>query len=88
MEPHNGENAISASTDMANVSLKIASIHPMLGIEAKGAGNHQPEFTVACASPSADKAVLDGALAMALTCVDLASEVSHRSRLLTGAWPQ
>lgn len=88
MQPHNGENAISASTDMANVSLKIPSIHPMLGIEAKGAGNHQPEFTAACATPSADRAVLDGALAMALTCVDLATDDSHRNRLLTGVWPQ
>jgi amidohydrolase len=88
MTPHNGEDAISASTDMANVSLKIPSIHPMLGIEAKGASNHQPEFTAACATESADKAVLDGALGMALTCIDLATQDAHRSRLLNEAWPK
>jgi amidohydrolase len=88
MQPHDGEHALSASTDMANVSLKIPSIHPILGIEARGAGNHQPEFAHACATPSADKAVLDGALAMAWTCIDLALQRDHRSRLLTGTWPR
>jgi hypothetical protein len=72
---------------MANVSLKIPSIHPMVGIEARGAGNHQPGFTAACATESADKAVRDGALAMALTCIDLATLDHHRSRLLHGTWP-
>lgn len=87
MTPHDGEHAISASTDMANVSLQIPSIHPMLGIEARGSSNHQPEFTAACATESADKAVLDGALGMALTCIDLATNQQHRDRLLTGLWP-
>ena len=84
MTPHDGEHAISASTDMANVSLTVRSIHPMIGIEARGASNHQPEFTAACATESADKAVRDGALAMALTCIDLATH--HRDRL-NGPWP-
>ena len=88
MHPHDGVDAISASTDMANVSLKIPSIHPMVGIEARGASNHQPEFTAACATESADQAVLDGALAMAWTAIDLASDPTHRDRLLTGSWPQ
>jgi amidohydrolase len=88
MTPHDGEHAISASTDMANVSLKIPSIHPMVGIEARGASNHQPEFTAACRTESADKAVRDGALAMALTCIDLATDATHRDRLLNGSWPK
>jgi amidohydrolase len=88
MQPHDGEHAVSASTDMANVSLRIPSIHPMLGIEARGAGNHQPEFTAACATTSADLAVLDGAMAMAFTCVDLAADGSHRDRLINGTWPR
>jgi amidohydrolase len=87
MTPHDGEFAISASTDMANVSLRIPSIHPMVGIDAKGASNHQPEFTEACRSSSADKAVLDGALAMAFTGIDLATIGAHRDRLLNAAWP-
>jgi amidohydrolase len=82
-QPHDGEHAFSASTDMANVSLRIPSIHPMLGIDARGASNHQPGFTAACAETSADHAVRDGALAMALTCIDLATDDTHRARLLT-----
>jgi hypothetical protein len=57
---------------MANVSLAMPAIHPMLAIEANGAVNHQPEFTAACVTPSADRAVRDGALAMARTAATAA----------------
>jgi amidohydrolase len=70
------------STDMANVSLRMPAIHPMLSIDAAGASNHQPEFTAACVAPSADQAVRDGALAMALTVADLAATPAVRERLL------
>lgn len=60
------------STDMANVSLVVPTIHPLLAIEAQGAVNHQPEFAAACITPSADRAVRDGALAMAWTALDAA----------------
>jgi amidohydrolase len=63
----------SGSTDMANVSLAIPTIHPMLGLNCLPAVNHQPEFTAACITPVADRAVTDGAMAMADTCVDLAT---------------
>ncbi|HXM58734.1 MAG TPA: M20 family metallopeptidase [Candidatus Dormibacteraeota bacterium] len=72
------------STDMANVSLRMPTIHPMIQIEAKGASNHQPEFTAACVTESADRAVRDGALAMAMTVADLATTASLRRRLLAG----
>lgn len=71
------------STDMANVSLRMPAIHPMIQIDARGASNHQPEFTAACVTDSADRAVRDGALAMALTVADLATK-EIRSRLLAG----
>ena len=61
------------STDMGNVSLEIPSIHPCIGIETGGAVNHQPEFAGACVNASADRAVLEGALAMAWTAIDLAT---------------
>jgi hypothetical protein len=35
--------------------------------------NHQPEFAGACINASADRAVLEGALAMAWTAIDLAT---------------
>jgi amidohydrolase len=71
------------STDMANVSLRMPAIHPMIAIESDGAVNHQPEFAAACVMPSADQAVRDGALAMALTVADLASDPQLRGRLLS-----
>jgi len=63
----------TGSTDMGNVSLAIPSIHPMIGIGSLPAVNHQPEFTAHCITEAADKAMIDGALAMAWTCIDLAT---------------
>jgi amidohydrolase len=71
------------STDMANVSLAVPTIHPLIGIETNGAVNHQHEFTAACITPSADAAVRDGAVALAWTAIDAAADPALRSRLLT-----
>ena len=78
---------LSGSTDMANVSLRIPSIHPLLGIEAGGAVNHQPGFTAAAVNASADRAVLDGARAMARTCIAVAGDPTARARLLASVPP-
>ena len=72
----------AGSTDMGNVSLAMPSIHPFIGIDSLPAVNHQPEFTAHCATPAADKAVLDGGLAMAWTAIDMAREAKIRDRLL------
>lgn len=72
----------AGSTDMANISLAMPSIHPMLGLDSFPAVNHQPEFTAHCATPIADKACIDGALAMAWTTIDLAADDKLRERLL------
>jgi amidohydrolase len=69
------------STDMANVSLAVPTIHPLLGIDAGGAVNHQPEFAAACVTPSADAAVRDGAVGLAWTAVDAATPGTLRERL-------
>ncbi len=74
-----------ASTDMGNVSLAVPSIHPMIGINSLPAVNHQPEFTAHCVTPDADKALTDGALSMAWTCVDLANDMNLRQRLIARA---
>lgn len=73
---------VRGSTDMANVSLELPSIHPMMAIEADGAVNHQPEFTAACITGSADRAALDGAAAMARTAVTAATDEDLRDALL------
>jgi amidohydrolase len=72
----------AASTDMGNVSLAVPSIHPMIGIGGFPISNHQPEFAALCATPIADKAVIDGAIAMAWTAIDLAQPGPLRDRLL------
>jgi metal-dependent amidase/aminoacylase/carboxypeptidase family protein len=71
------------STDMANVSLAVPTIHPLIGIETHGAVNHQREFTDACITPSADAAVRDGAIALAWTAIDAATDPGLRARLLS-----
>jgi amidohydrolase len=72
-----------ASTDMGNLSQAIPSIHPMIGINSMPASNHQPEFTAHCVKAEADKAVLDGSLAMAWTAIDIAQTPALRARLLS-----
>jgi metal-dependent amidase/aminoacylase/carboxypeptidase family protein len=71
------------STDMANVSLAVPTIHPLVGIESHGAVNHQHEFAAACITPSADAAVRDGAVALAWTAIDAATDPDIRRRLLS-----
>jgi hypothetical protein len=47
--------------------------------------NHQPEFTAHCITGAADRAIVDGALAMAWTAIDIATDVHLRQRLLSRA---
>ena len=75
------ETRPTGSTDMGNVSLAMPSIHPMIGINSLPAVNHQPEFAHHCVTPDADKAMADGALAMAWTCIDLATNPDVRQSL-------
>ncbi|MGH9598546.1 MAG: M20 family metallopeptidase [Terracidiphilus sp.] len=79
------ETRPTGSTDMGNVSRVMPAIHPMIGIHSLPAVNHQPEFTAHCITPDADKAVLDGALAMAWTCIDMATTAAVRNRLTARA---
>ncbi|MEU6762379.1 M20 family metallopeptidase [Streptomyces sp. NPDC046853] len=62
-----------AATDMGNVSHVVPTIHPMLGLDCLPAVNHQPEFTAACRTATADRAVIDGASGMAWTAIDVAA---------------
>ncbi|HEU4397284.1 MAG TPA: M20 family metallopeptidase [Actinomycetota bacterium] len=78
----------AGSTDMGNVSLALPSIHPTIGIDALPAVNHQPEFTARCVAPAADRAVVDGAVAMAWTAIDAAGDERLRARLLAGPGPR
>ncbi len=79
--PESNDGAGTFSTDMGNVSLAMPSIHPCLGIDTGGAVNHQPEFAAAAVNASADRAVVEGALGMAWTAIDVATG-AMRDRLL------
>jgi metal-dependent amidase/aminoacylase/carboxypeptidase family protein len=84
--PEAGPEPTPASTDMGNVSLAIPSIHPSLSLDCFPVVNHQPEFAAACATPVADRAVLDGAIGMAWTAIDAATDPAVRDRLLARAY--
>lgn len=62
----------AGSTDMGNVSHVVPAIHPMLDLATGGAVNHQPEFAAHTITPDGERALRDGALAMAWTIIDLA----------------
>lgn len=62
----------TGSTDMANVSHELPSLHPMLNIHCDPYVNHQREFAAATVDPPGHQALRDGALAMAWTAIDVA----------------
>jgi len=77
-----GAATVAASTDMANVSHVIPTIHPMLGIDSLPAFNHQAEFTAHAITDAGNRAVIDGAIAMAWTIIDAGRVEPLRARLL------
>lgn len=73
-----------ASTDMGNVSRVVPAIHPYIGIDSLPAVNHQKDFAAHCVTATADRAVLDGATAMAQTVADAAADPDLLQRLTSG----
>ncbi|MFD5717960.1 hypothetical protein [Streptomyces sp. NPDC127036] len=73
----------AGSTDMGNVSHVVPTIHPSIGYDCGDTIMHNPDFTRYGVSAGADRAVLDGGLAMAWTTIALAVDENHRSDLLT-----
>lgn len=64
-------SVVSGSTDMGNVSYAVPAIHPMIKVAPAGCAIHTPDFATHARSEDGDRAVIDGALSMALTIVDL-----------------
>jgi amidohydrolase len=64
---------ISGSTDMGNVSKVVPSLHPFISIDCMPTSNHQPEFAAHTVTPAGEKAILDGAVSMAWTVIDVAT---------------
>jgi amidohydrolase len=63
--------AVVGSTDMGNVSYVVPSIHPMIQSAPTGVPIHTPEFAGFAAGEQGDRAVVDGAIALAWTVADL-----------------
>ena len=62
---------VVGSTDMGNISYLVPSIHPMIQVAPAGTAIHTVDFARWAVSTDGDRAVLDGAKAMAMTVVDL-----------------
>jgi amidohydrolase len=62
---------VVGSTDMGNVSYEVPSIHPMIAVAPTGTAIHTEAFAEHTASDAADRGVIDGAKAMAMTIADL-----------------
>ena len=60
-----------ASTDMGNVSQLVPAIHPYIGIDSLPYTNHQKEFADACVGEAAERALIDAAVLMAWTAIDV-----------------
>ncbi|MEU6479189.1 amidohydrolase [Streptomyces sp. NPDC047017] len=78
--PRHGE--LTASTDMGNVSHAVPSLHPCIGYDTGGALQHTADFTRYGNGPGADRAVLDGATALAHVSVELATDPRQRAEFL------
>jgi amidohydrolase len=69
-DPRMGQKVVG-STDMGNISYLVPSIHPMLQVAPAGVPIHSHKFAAYAGGEEGDRAVLDGAKAMALTVLDL-----------------
>ena len=71
--------ALTGSTDLGNVSVRVPAIHPTLAIAPAGVTIHSPEFTTHARSEAADKGVIDGAIGLALTAIDYLGDEALRA---------
>ena len=71
--------ALTGSTDLGNVSVRVPSIHPTLAIAPPGVSIHSPDFTQHAASAAADRGVVDGAIGLALTAIDFLADQDLRT---------
>jgi len=70
VETPSSHRRVVGSTDMGNISHLVPSIHPMIASARPGTSIHTTDFETESKSLLADKAVIDGAKAMAMTAID------------------
>jgi amidohydrolase len=69
---------LTGSTDLGNLSFRMPAIHPMIGLGDPNLSLHTEEFAAAAGSPAGDRAVLDGAIGLALTTADYLADADLR----------
>jgi amidohydrolase len=80
-EPEIVPASVAGSTDMGNVSYAVPVIHPVMTVCPLGVSGHTPEFAEWAVSDLADRAIADGAAALAMTAVDLWCDDGLRRRV-------
>lgn len=70
---------LTGSTDLGNISVRVPSIHPLLGIAPVDVVIHTPEFAEWAASERADQGCVDGAIALARTAADFLADPRLRA---------
>lgn len=76
-----GPNPPGGSTDLGNVSVRIPAIHPTLAIAPSGVPMHSAQFAEHARSAEGDRAVLDAAVALALTTADYLADTRLRDEV-------
>ena len=71
VRPPSPAGRVVGSTDMGNVSYVVPAIHPMIQVAPPGVTIHTPAFAGFAVGPEGDRAVIDGAKALAFTVADL-----------------
>ncbi len=71
----------AGSTDMGNVSHRVPSIHPCLGVAPMNVIIHNAEFARHAVSDKGDQAVIDGAKSLAMTALDLMADEAMLARV-------
>jgi len=74
-----GHGETLGSTDLGNISLRVPSIHPKVGVAPAGVALHTAEFASHAAAAPADAVVVDGAVALALTASDFLADPELRA---------
>ncbi|MFB6851555.1 MULTISPECIES: hypothetical protein [unclassified Streptomyces] len=68
------------STDMGNITHAMSLSHPAIGVPGTQGMPHTRQFAEEVSGAAGDEMVLDGALAMAWTGLDLAADPQWRTR--------
>lgn len=75
----------AASTDMGNVSQRVPSLHPFVGVTGSNAALHTADFQKVAGTDAAYDLMFDSAIAMAWIINDVASGRERRAQILSDA---